>query len=82
MFPYTERNTTEKHFMVLIAHFKIIFLVYFQDLMRYAVLMMGVTQLSVSTMLGESRQQQQTGSLGWRIGVALTTKPTITILTR
>lgn len=35
---------------------------------------MGVIQLTVSTMLGEFRQQQQTGSLGWRIGVALTTK--------
>lgn len=42
--------------------------------------MMGVTQLAVSTMLGESRQQQQTGSLGWRIGVALTTKPGKTLM--
>lgn len=42
--------------------------------------MMGVSQLAVSTMLGDSRQQQQTGSLGWRIGVALTTKPGKTLM--
>lgn len=35
----------------------------------------GVTHQAVSTMLGEFRRRQQTGSFGWRTGVAPTTKP-------
>lgn len=37
-------------------------------------MLLGAIQLTISTMLGEFRQQQQTGSLGKQIGVALTTK--------
>lgn len=40
----------------------------------------GGNHLAVSTMLGEFRQRQQTGSFGWRTGVAPTTKPGKTLM--